>query len=273
MPTTEAGIETFGLSQLYISLGDVTADGGIVVRVWWKPLVTLIWLGALVMMARRRRVAAATGGCASARRARERGRAGGAARGGMRSTRVSSLGRWLFACAARPLAVQPDEVLADPALEARARALSAELRCMVCQNQSIDDSDADLARDLRMLVRERLAAGDSDAAGDGLRRRALRRVRPAEAARSTPHTLLLWVGAAAACCIVGGVRASPRHALADGGRTRHSLTPSSARGRRQLDGSRGWRRKIAEQLAEHCPLMFRTLQSGTMTTLSPCSPA
>lgn len=60
------------------------------------------------------------------------------------------------------LAVQPDEVLADPALEARARALSKELRCMVCQNQSIDDSDASLARDLRILVRERLRAGDND---------------------------------------------------------------------------------------------------------------
>jgi cytochrome c-type biogenesis protein CcmH len=59
-------------------------------------------------------------------------------------------------------AVQPDEVLKDPALEARARALSRELRCMVCQNQSIDDSDAELARDLRVLVRERLTAGDSD---------------------------------------------------------------------------------------------------------------
>lgn len=59
-------------------------------------------------------------------------------------------------------AVQPDEVLADPALEARARAISANLRCMVCQNQSIDDSNADLARDLRILVRERLTAGDSD---------------------------------------------------------------------------------------------------------------
>ena len=60
------------------------------------------------------------------------------------------------------LAVQPDEVLSDPALEARARALSRELRCMVCQNQSIDDSDAPLARDLRILVRDRLKAGDSD---------------------------------------------------------------------------------------------------------------
>lgn len=60
------------------------------------------------------------------------------------------------------LAVAPEEVLDDPALEARARALSAELRCMVCQNQSIDDSDAPLAKDLRVLVRERLVAGDSD---------------------------------------------------------------------------------------------------------------
>jgi len=60
------------------------------------------------------------------------------------------------------LAVQPDEILKDPALEARARNLSRELRCMVCQNQSIDDSDAPLARDLRILVRERLQAGDSD---------------------------------------------------------------------------------------------------------------
>jgi cytochrome c-type biogenesis protein CcmH/NrfF len=60
-------------------------------------------------------------------------------------------------------AVKPDEVLANPALETRARSISEGLRCMVCQNQSIDESDADLARDLRILVRERLTAGDSDA--------------------------------------------------------------------------------------------------------------
>lgn len=59
-------------------------------------------------------------------------------------------------------AVQPDEIMLDPRLEARARALSAQLRCMVCQNESIDESHADLARDLRVLVRERLQAGDSD---------------------------------------------------------------------------------------------------------------
>jgi cytochrome c-type biogenesis protein CcmH len=60
------------------------------------------------------------------------------------------------------LAVTPDEMLNDPALEARARDLSRELRCMVCQNQSIDDSEAPLAKDLRLLVRERLSQGDSD---------------------------------------------------------------------------------------------------------------
>jgi cytochrome c-type biogenesis protein CcmH len=59
-------------------------------------------------------------------------------------------------------AVTPDEILKDPALEQRARVLSQELRCMVCQNQSIDDSDAPLAKDLRLLVRERLVKGDSD---------------------------------------------------------------------------------------------------------------
>jgi cytochrome c-type biogenesis protein CcmH len=65
---------------------------------------------------------------------------------------------------ATPLyAVQVDEILPDPALEARARAISHDLRCMVCQNQPIDDSEAPLARDLRLLVRERLTAGDSDA--------------------------------------------------------------------------------------------------------------
>jgi len=64
--------------------------------------------------------------------------------------------------AAPAVAVQPDEMLPDPALESRARELSTRIRCLVCQNQSIDDSNADLARDLRILVRERLTAGASD---------------------------------------------------------------------------------------------------------------
>src|SRR5256712_8743846 len=109
--------------------------------------------------------------------------------------------RWLrliaivvLTLAASPFAsaVQPDEILADAALEARARALSKELRCMVCQNQSIDDSDAPLARDLRILVRERLKAGDTDQQvidflvaryGDFVL------LKP----RFTSHTALLWL--------------------------------------------------------------------------------
>ena len=90
------------------------------------------------------------------------------------------------------LAVQPDEIMSDPAKEARARDLSRELRCMVCQNQSIDDSDAPLARDLRLLVRERIATGDSDSQViDFLVARYGEFVllKP----RFTPHTLLLWL--------------------------------------------------------------------------------
>jgi cytochrome c-type biogenesis protein CcmH len=99
--------------------------------------------------------------------------------------------------AAPAVAVQPDEILKDPALEARARALSQELRCMVCQNQSIDDSDAPLAKDLRVLVRERLTAGDSDRQViDFLVARYGEFVllRP----RLNAHTLLLWVAPFAA---------------------------------------------------------------------------
>jgi cytochrome c-type biogenesis protein CcmH len=89
-------------------------------------------------------------------------------------------------------AVQPDEIMSDPAKELRARDLSRELRCMVCQNQSIDDSEAPLARDLRLLVRERIAAGDSDAqVMDFLVARYGEFVllKP----RLEPHTLLLWL--------------------------------------------------------------------------------
>ena len=91
----------------------------------------------------------------------------------------------------RASAVQPDEVLSDTVLESRARALSKELRCMICQNQSIDDSDAPLARDLRLLVRERLQAGDTDKqVVDFLTARYGEFVllRP----RFSPHTAILW---------------------------------------------------------------------------------
>lgn len=94
------------------------------------------------------------------------------------------------------LAVGPDEILPDAALEQRARDISAGLRCLVCQNQSIDDSDADLARDLRVLVRERLVAGDSDAEVEQYvvdRYGEYVLLNP----RLNAHTWLLWVAAPA----------------------------------------------------------------------------
>lgn len=104
--------------------------------------------------------------------------------------------------AVQALAVRPDEMLKDPALEARARAISSELRCLVCQNQSIDDSDADLAHDLRVLVRDRIKAGDTDqAVKDYLVQRYGEYVllRPA----LNLHTLLLW--AAGPIALIGGL--------------------------------------------------------------------
>lgn len=80
----------------------------------------------------------------------------------MKKSRMKRLLIAFCLLASPALAVQPDEILSDPAQEARARALSRELRCLVCQNENIDDSDAQLARDLRLLVRERIVAGDSD---------------------------------------------------------------------------------------------------------------
>ncbi|HWU62454.1 MAG TPA: cytochrome c-type biogenesis protein [Ensifer sp.] len=98
-------------------------------------------------------------------------------------------------------AVNPDEVLADPKLEARAREISSHLRCLVCQNQSIDDSNAELARDLRLLVRERLKSGATDQqVYDYLVSRYGEFVllKP----RLSEHTLLLW-GAPAVLAIIG----------------------------------------------------------------------
>ncbi len=81
----------------------------------------------------------------------------------MKALRALGVVFFLVAATLPAFAVQPDEILPDAVSEARARQLSAELRCLVCQNQSIDDSDAPLARDLRLLVRERIKAGDDDA--------------------------------------------------------------------------------------------------------------
>jgi cytochrome c-type biogenesis protein CcmH len=81
---------------------------------------------------------------------------------GRKRLRLVLLALLLLGSGAAQAAMSPDEQLADPALEQRARTLGRELRCLVCQNQSIDDSDADLAKDLRQVVRDRLAMGDSD---------------------------------------------------------------------------------------------------------------
>jgi cytochrome c-type biogenesis protein CcmH len=118
----------------------------------------------------------------------------------MRALLALVVALWL---AVPALAVNPDEMLADPALEARARAISEGLRCLVCQNESIDDSDADLAREIRLLVRERLVAGDTDDEAvqylvDRYGEYVL--LRPVWA----PHTILLWIAGPAAL-LVGGV--------------------------------------------------------------------
>ena len=94
------------------------------------------------------------------RRAQRRGLLG---RGRRAPLYVPALSALLLTLATPALAVQPDEILPDPSLEHRARAISADLRCLVCQNQSIDESDAPLAKDLRILVREHLKVGESDA--------------------------------------------------------------------------------------------------------------
>lgn len=117
-------------------------------------------------------------------------------------------------------AVNPDEILADPVLEARARAISENLRCLVCQNQSIDDSDADLARDLRVIVRERLTAGDTD-------EQAVQYIvdRYGEYVLLNPvvgpHTILLWI-AAPVVLLIGGM------AVFVGARRKRAAAPVAA---------------------------------------------
>ena len=99
----------------------------------------------------------------------------------------------LLATLAGPaLAVQPDEVMKDPALETRARALSSELRCLVCQNESIDDSEAPLARDIRVLIRERIGKGESN---DAVRAYLVSRYGDFILLKPPfkPETLLLWL--------------------------------------------------------------------------------
>jgi cytochrome c-type biogenesis protein CcmH len=120
-------------------------------------------------------------------------------------------------------AVKPDEVLADPKLEARARAISSELRCMVCQNQSIDDSDAPLARDLRILVRERLKVGESDNSI-----RTFLTARYGDFILLKPplkfETALLWLGPGVLLLLAGALIAFRRSRKGDGGFANSDLT-------------------------------------------------
>jgi cytochrome c-type biogenesis protein CcmH len=130
-----------------------------------------------------------------------------------------------FVFSGSAFAVQPGEVLKDPALEKRAREISAGLRCLVCQNQSIDDSDAQLAKDLRLLVRERLVAGDTN---DQVENFLVQRYGEFVLLKPTfgTHTLLLWL-TPALVSVLGGIGAyaamrrrpqAPAAALDDGER-------------------------------------------------------
>jgi cytochrome c-type biogenesis protein CcmH len=137
-----------------------------------------------------------------------------------------------FMVAFAPLhAVEPGEMLRDPALEARARKLSQELRCVVCQNQSIDDSNAPLAHDLRVIVRERLAAGDSDAqvlAFVEARYGEFVLLRP----RLRPQTILLWL---APLLMLAGVAVFLLRARSRRVGVRHEAAPLLADEQRRLD--------------------------------------
>jgi cytochrome c-type biogenesis protein CcmH len=149
----------------------------------------------------------------------------------LRFARLCTLGVLMLGALTQPgIAVQPDERLSDPVQEARARALSRELRCVVCQNQSIDESNADIARDLRLIVRERLVAGDTDGQVlDFLSARYGDYVLLKPPVR--PATYLLWFGPAAILLLGGG-------ALAMRGRRRTHPTaaaPLSDEERRRLN--------------------------------------
>ena len=126
------------------------------------------------------------------------------------------------------IAVQPDEVLSDAELEARARAISADIRCLVCQNQSIDDSDAPLARDLRLLVRERLVAGDSDEeVVDFLvdRYGEFVLLQP----RFGLHTLVLWIGPFALLALAAFAALKRRRRAGEDASGEVALSPDEAR--------------------------------------------
>jgi len=149
-PTTEAGISTLWHGDLYAVLGDPDGAGGWVTRYYYNPGVAWMWIGALLK---------GLGGLISIcdRRLRV-----GAPRRALRPAVTASLVLAMLVASAPVLAIDANEMFADPAKEARALAIGKQLRCLVCQNQSIFDSNADLARELRVVVRERIENGDTD---------------------------------------------------------------------------------------------------------------
>ena len=137
----------------------------------------------------------------------------------------SPLLQWSFA-------VEPGEMLSDPALEARAREISKELRCLVCQNQSIDDSSADLARDLRLIVRQRLTAGDSD---DQVLQYVTDRYGDFVLLRPPvkPATLVLWL--APPLLLIAGASPFPALIYGDDSDQAEEVRPLSPEERQRLD--------------------------------------
>ncbi|PLX37687.1 MAG: heme lyase NrfEFG subunit NrfE [Hyphomicrobiales bacterium] len=165
--TTEAAIDTRWHGDLYAVIGDPDGKGGWVTRFYYNPGVVWMWVGGVLM---------AFAGMVSL--ADRRLRIGAPARRANRATRskagrkaapaaILALGLLAAMGGDRAAALTADELLPDPAMEAKAREIGKELRCLVCQNESIFDSNASLARDLRILVRERLQAGDDAAAVKG----------------------------------------------------------------------------------------------------------
>ena len=153
-PTTEAGIETLWHGDLYAVLGDPDGLGGWVTRFYYNPGVAWMWLGALLM---------GVGGLLSV--SDRRLRVGAPRRASKRALGRAAASLCLTLALMAPgaaIAIDADEMFEDSAKEARALDIGKQLRCLVCQNQSIFDSNAGLARDLRLVVRERIEAGDSD---------------------------------------------------------------------------------------------------------------
>ena len=146
--------------DLYVALGDRRQGDGWALRTYVKPFANWIWARRADHGRRRHRQPDRPPLPRRRPRPPRRSRRGGSGGVGRCAAACSRSSLCLAPLAAH--AVQPDEVLADPALEARARGITKELRCVVCQSESIDESEADIARDLRLLVRERLLAGDTD---------------------------------------------------------------------------------------------------------------